>query len=527
MNNYLIVFILIVLLFILINIFFSTKNIYENYSSASYWDTTDNSQTPGVKCSKVGSNTWSCTEQTSYGTAVLPGSWNCPYSLPFANSLNVDDPNGYSNIINAAPGNGGAAVGPEGQFVNDTICVKSSGTGWTCSSASTNASFSIFNCFQSMGPTGPAGATGPVGAIGPTGPFSPGGITGPIGPSGINPIVPIGPSGINPIYPINPITPIGPSGINPGDYDYNHYNKTKTSIIFYASDGSRAIIMRTSVSYTITIISSSGKTQVYTLNINTTTVISSSSTIDIDLDNILDKKFISNDSSSNVVIIKKNGKYYLVLTNSSGSVIIYSQNQQNINTQTTQYPPYSQELPYPIPPPQQSNDIYSNMLGFATTPTYPSANTYYNTLPTGISGSEIPPDKSDQYILKSQIVPMGPFNPGTPYVNNMNNNSSSNMNNNSSSNMNNNSSSNMDNNNSSNMNNNNNSSSTSCSCGCNKNNGGNNSENKCPPCPACARCPEPNITCKAVPNYSSYNNGLSDSNNIPMPVLDNFSSFGM
>ena len=45
--------------------------------------------------------------------------------------------------------------------------------------------------------------------------------------------------------------------------------------------------------------------------------------------------------------------------------------------------------------------------------------------------------------------------------------------------------------------------------------------NKCPPCPACARCPEPAYDCKLVPNYSSMNA------NAPVPVLNDFSSFGM
>jgi hypothetical protein len=41
-----------------------------------------------------------------------------------------------------------------------------------------------------------------------------------------------------------------------------------------------------------------------------------------------------------------------------------------------------------------------------------------------------------------------------------------------------------------------------------------------PPCPACARCPEPSITCKAVPNYSAVANEY-----LPMPVLADFSKF--
>ena len=47
------------------------------------------------------------------------------------------------------------------------------------------------------------------------------------------------------------------------------------------------------------------------------------------------------------------------------------------------------------------------------------------------------------------------------------------------------------------------------------------SSKKCPPCPACTRCPEPAYDCKLVPNYSSMNA------NAPVPVLNDFSTFGM
>ena len=42
------------------------------------------------------------------------------------------------------------------------------------------------------------------------------------------------------------------------------------------------------------------------------------------------------------------------------------------------------------------------------------------------------------------------------------------------------------------------------------------------PCPSCARCPEPSFDCKKVPNYGSTN-----SEYLPMPVLNDFSTFGM
>lgn len=42
------------------------------------------------------------------------------------------------------------------------------------------------------------------------------------------------------------------------------------------------------------------------------------------------------------------------------------------------------------------------------------------------------------------------------------------------------------------------------------------------PCPPCARCPEPSFDCKKVPNYSSTNSG-----HLPVPILNDFSQFGM
>jgi hypothetical protein len=113
---------------------------------------------------------------------------------------------------------------------------------------------------------------------------------------------------------------------------------------------------------------------------------------------------------------------------------------------------------------------------------------YSSSLPKGISKSQIPPGNEDLYILKSEIVP--PVCPACP-----------------------------------------------ASAACPR-------QEKCPPCPACARCPEPSFECKKVPNYNSLgnnnsnfspfspfsnSNSNSNSNNnfLPVPVLSDFSSFGM
>ncbi len=42
------------------------------------------------------------------------------------------------------------------------------------------------------------------------------------------------------------------------------------------------------------------------------------------------------------------------------------------------------------------------------------------------------------------------------------------------------------------------------------------------PCPPCGRCPEPSFECKKVPNYASTNSEF-----LPVPVLGDFSQFGM
>ena len=45
-----------------------------------------------------------------------------------------------------------------------------------------------------------------------------------------------------------------------------------------------------------------------------------------------------------------------------------------------------------------------------------------------------------------------------------------------------------------------------------------------PPCPPCARCPEPSYDCKLVPNYNNTKDGNS---RLPIPILTDFSQFGM
>ena len=87
-------------------------------------------------------------------------------------------------------------------------------------------------------------------------------------------------------------------------------------------------------------------------------------------------------------------------------------------------------------------------------------------MPPGVPASQIPPGQQDLYILKSQVVP--PVCPVCPA------------------------------------------------------NIANTEDKKCPPCPSPQRCPEPAFECKKVPNYNAITN-----DQIPVPVLNDFTSFGM
>ena len=99
---------------------------------------------------------------------------------------------------------------------------------------------------------------------------------------------------------------------------------------------------------------------------------------------------------------------------------------------------------------------------------------YSSSLPPGIPGSQIPPGQEHLYILKSQVVP-----PVCP----------------------------------------------ACPANC-PNTG---SSKKCQPCKPCGRCPEPSMTCKAVPNYGAFGNSSNslDAAASYIPVLSDFSNFGM
>jgi len=113
---------------------------------------------------------------------------------------------------------------------------------------------------------------------------------------------------------------------------------------------------------------------------------------------------------------------------------------------------------------------YSPYATNPSNPNNPNSYDYASSLPPGIPGNMIPPGHEDLYILKSQVVP--PVCPACP----------------------------------------------SCQSG----NIMIPRQEPCPACKPCGRCPEPSFECKKVPNYNAIGN-----NELPIPVLNDFSTFGM
>lgn len=223
-------------------------------------------------------------------------------------------------------------------------------------------------------------------------------------------------------------------------YDnYNHFTKTSQPTVYYGPNGGKATISNN----TIVVTNTNGTTTVYT------------------------------SSTANVYVGPNGGKAAVVgntieVTGPNGTKVVYSEQQPN-----SIYVNNAEDYDNPN---NYNTAFNTNSYGNVNTITGPAGNTYatydssayYNSLPAGISKSQIPPGQEDLYILKSEVVPPVCPKCPAPVVTEK------------------------------------------------------TDVTKCPPCPPCARCPEPSFECKKVPSYSAFNPST-----MPIPVLTDFSTFGM
>jgi putative hemolysin len=250
-------------------------------------------------------------------------------------------------------------------------------------------------------------------------------------------------------------------------YDnYNHYDQTSYPTIFYGPNGGTARVIKTANNNTIVITNKNGTTEIYYIDNNNDPSVSS----------------YYGPNGGSAKIVTNNGQTYVEVTTPSGTKVVYNGNNINAypsqDSTINQYDSQSNSTGTDYNSAYSSTTYYGQNGGTAQTVTGPAGNTYatydpstyYSSLPQGIPASQIPSGQEDLYILKSEVVP--PVCPKCP--------------------------------------------DPVLKCP------DKDDVTKCPPCPPCARCPEPAFDCKKVPNYSAFN-----PNYMPLPVLSDFSTFGM
>jgi hypothetical protein len=247
------------------------------------------------------------------------------------------------------------------------------------------------------------------------------------------------------------------------NYDnYNHYNGSSYPTTFYGPDGGTARVIKTDNNNTIVITNKNGTTDIYYIDSNGSTA----------------STYTGKNGGSAKMITDSNGNQAVEITGPNGSKLVYTgDNAYTYNSQDdtiNQYDSNNNTTGTDV----NETTYYGPNGGQATTVTGPGGNTYasydssayYNSLPQGVSRSQIPAGEEDLYILKSQVIP--PVCPACPNPIVQSSDSTD--------------------------------------------------VEKCPPCPACMRCQESPYECKKVPTYKAFNQDF-----MPVPVLSDFSSFGM
>lgn len=294
--------------------------------------------------------------------------------------------------------------------------------------------------------------------------------------------------------------------------NYNHFNgsssPTTNGVIYYGQNGGIAkIITNADGTQSLQVTLSSDSSPVLfntpTSTTGSPTATSSSSAISSLLSPFFNQNtFYGPNGNTATIVNTQQGQTIQVNTNNG--TMTFTQTMPSSNITSTQYygstgtpiDTSSYTLGYNQQPSTNYNGVSAgaitgprgNSAFYAQGPrgntvvgtgTVDNSNPYSGSLPPGIPRSQIPAGEEDLYILKSQVVP--PVCPACPV-----------------------------------------------SSGCPR-------DKPCPPCAPCARCPEPSMTCKAVPNYdvignTDPNSGISGYNPMnnqynPVPVLNDFSSF--
>ena len=270
--------------------------------------------------------------------------------------------------------------------------------------------------------------------------------------------------------------------------NYNHFTKTSYPSIFYGPNGSIANVIQTGTSTSIILKSLNGETMTLTSNSNGNNTFTGSNgyTANISSDSNGKQTLNVQYAGANAIFTPDTPTVPLTNTNTNTNTIqgynltnnnkgynnnSYSASNNNSNNNSNSNASNTSNNSF-LAQGINNNNNNNNTLaqGVLAQGINNNSNNYNSSLPQGIPGNQIPPGQEDLYILKSQVVP--PVCPVCPEP------------------------------------------IVKCPQ--------NIDLDQCPPCPACARCSEPSFDCKKVPNYNAFN-----PQDMPVPVLNDFASFGM
>ena len=279
----------------------------------------------------------------------------------------------------------------------------------------------------------------------------------------------------------------GYSALSTQQDNYNHFSKTSVPALFYGADGNIAKVQNTNGKFSIITTDKMGTTKVYHDNVPVTQVPKPEPERNVYYGPQKTRAvfFTDDDGSKSIRVMFGDGTQETYSEVNTEAFTNQSESRMESSLPPDQVQPREVVLVEDVSTPADYNQVYSLSL---------TSDNTQNSLPKGIPRYMIPPGQEDLYILKSEVVP--PVCPACP--------------------------------------------APIVSC----DEGGANGKD-CPPCPPCGACPEPDFTCKKVPNYgqgnkgSSYNNPVGEMGNgtaagasnvtkpLPSPEVDGYTTYGM
>ena len=178
-------------------------------------------------------------------------------------------------------------------------------------------------------------------------------------------------------------TPTTTTATTPTYDNYNHYDGSSYASIFYGPNGSTARVIKTMNSNIIIITNQDGSTQVFYLNNSNNTSVSTNS-------------YYGPNGTTATIVTTSDGKTAVAITGQNGNKVVY--------TQDNTYVYNSQD--------QTINDTTSNITSTGSSVPSNYSNAFQSSFGQGISGSQIARGQENLYILKTQVVP--PVCPACP-----------------------------------------------------------------------------------------------------------------